>query len=218
MRGVPFPTKLLNQGEEIVLDLRPHWWRIVPASAILAAAVVFGIVALAVIDIQFVNVVAGILVLGALMYFVSKYISWISDNFVVTTERVISRSGVFAKSGIEIPLDRINTVFFNQTVFERMLGAGDLGVESAGEAGRQNFYAIRKPNLVQQEVYRAMEKLEHRDFQRMGQATADAIGAHAAAAAPSIPQQIEQLDELRRKGAISDAEFEAKKRDLLDRM
>jgi hypothetical protein len=52
----------------------------------------------------------------------------------------------------------------------------------------------------------------------MGQATADAMSANAAAAAPSIPQQIEQLDELRRKGAISDAEFEAKKRDLLDRM
>ncbi len=66
-------------------------------------------------------------------------------------------------------------MFFNQTVFERMLGAGDLGVESAGEAGRQTFYAIRKPNLVQQEIYRAMEKLEHRDYQRMGQATADAM-------------------------------------------
>lgn len=218
MPGVPFPPKLLNQGEEIILDLRPHWWRIAPASAILAAAVIFGIVALTVIKWQFVNILAGIFVLGALGYFVSKYISWVSDNFVVTSERVISRSGVFAKSGIEIPLDRINTVFFNQTVFERMLGAGDLGVESAGEAGRQTFYAIRKPNLVQQEVYRAMEGLERRDFERMGKATADAMSANTAAAASSIPQQIEQLDELRRKGAISDAEFEAKKRDLLDRM
>lgn len=217
MPDVPFPPKLLNQGEEIILDLRPHWWRIAPASAILAVAVILGILAL-IVGNQILNIVAGIGVLGALGYFVSKYISWISDNFVVTSERVISRSGVFAKSGIEIPLDRINTVFFNQTVFERVLGAGDLGVESAGEAGRQTFYAIRKPNLVQQEVYRAMERLEHRDYQRMGQATADAMSANSAAASASIPQQIEQLDELRRKGAISDAEFEAKKRDLLDRM
>lgn len=217
MRGVPFPTKLLNQGEEIILDLRPHWWRIAPASGILAVALIFGVFALTVGN-QVLNALAGIVVLGALGYFVSKYISWISDNFVVTTERVISRSGVFAKSGIEIPLDRINTVFFNQTVFERLLGAGDLGVESAGEAGRQNFYAIRKPNLVQQEVYRAMEALERRDYQRMGEATAQAMSAGNVAASASIPQQIEQLDELRRKGAISDAEFEAKKRDLLDRM
>ena len=85
------------------------------------------------------------------------YIKWTSENFVVTTERVIHRSGVVAKSGIEIPLDRINTVFFNQSLFERLLGAGDLGVESAGEGGQQTFAAVRKPNLVQQEIYRAME-------------------------------------------------------------
>lgn len=218
MPDVPFPTKLLNQGEEIILDLRPHWWRIAPASAILAVAVIVGIISLAADWPDPLKIIVGLGVLGALGYFVGKYISWISDNFVVTSERVISRAGVFAKSGIEIPLDRINTVFFNQTVFERMLGAGDLGVESAGEAGRQNFYAIRKPNLVQQEVYRAMEGLERRDYQRMGQATADAMSANAAATGPSIPQQIQQLDELRRQGAISDAEFEAKKRDLLDRM
>ena len=62
---------------------------------------------------------------------------------------MISRSGVVAKTGIEIPLDRINTVFFNQSFFERIIGAGDLGIESAGEGGRENFSDVRKPALVQ---------------------------------------------------------------------
>ncbi len=209
-----FPTKLLNQGEEIVLDLRPHWWRIFPASAALGVAVLIGVVALVQGNDIF-RIFAGLIVLVALGWFVQNYIRWTSENFVVTTERVIHRNGILAKSGIEIPLDRINTVFFNQSVFERILGAGDLGVESAGEGGQQTFEAVRKPNLVQQEIYRAMEAGEARQFQRMGEATATAFGGGSPA---SIPEQIEQLDALRRAGTLSDAEFEAKKRELLDRM
>ncbi len=211
-----FPSKLLNRGEEIILDLRPHWWRIFPASLALGVAVILGILAILYAgDVP--RVLAGLLVLVALGYFVQRYIRWTSENFVVTTDRVIHRYGVVAKSGIEIPLDRINTVFFNQSLFERLLGAGDLGVESAGEGGQQTFEAVRKPMLVQQEIYRAIEAGEQRDYQRMGEATASALGV-AGRAEPTIPEQIEKLDALRRAGTISDEEFEAKKRDLLDRM
>jgi len=221
---VAFPTKLLNQSEEIILDLRPHWWQIFPASAALGLAAVLGVLALVLTDNGFVRIMAGLLVFVALGYFVQRYIRWASENFVVTSERVIHRNGVVAKSGIEIPLDRINTVFFNQSLFERLLGAGDLGVESAGEGGQQTFEGVRKPNLVQQEIYRAMEAGERQTFREMGEATAAAMAgasastASATAAGPSIPEQIEQLDALRRQGALTDEEFEAKKRDLLDRM
>lgn len=212
---VAFPTKLLNRDEEIVLDLRPHWWRIFPASLGLGVAVLLGIVAL-VTDTGALKILAGLLVLGALGYFVQRYIRWTSENFVVTSERVIYRSGVVAKSGVEIPLDRINTVFFNQSLFERLLGAGDLGVESAGEGGQQKFESVRKPNVVQQEIYRAMEASEERDYKRQADLTASALSGQTVRA--SIPDQIEQLDALRRQGTITDEEFEAKKRDLLDRM
>ncbi len=211
-----FPSKLLNEGEEIVLDLRPHWWRIFPASVGLGVAVILGILAI-LYGSDIPQVLAGLLVLVALGYFVQRYIRWVSENFVVTSDRVIHRYGVVAKTGIEIPLDRINTVFFNQSLFERLLGAGDLGVESAGEGGQQTFEAVRKPMLVQQEIYRAMEAGEARDYQRMGEATASAMSA-ASRPEPSIPEQIEKLDALRRAGTITDEEFEAKKRDLLDRM
>ncbi|MCB0997474.1 MAG: PH domain-containing protein [Acidimicrobiales bacterium] len=210
---MPFPTKLLNNDEEIVLDLRPHWWYLAPASAALAGTVILGVVVLVADVWDPVKWLVGLLVLAALGYFVQRYVRWAGENFVVTSERVIHRSGVIAKKGIEIPLERINTVFFNQSLFERLLGAGDLGVESAGESGRQNFSNIRKPAGVQQSIYRAMEEVQARDLRKMGEAVAGARPASL-----SIPEQIEQLDELRRRGVLSDAEFEAKKRDLLDRM
>ena len=105
--------------------------------------------------------------LVALGYFVSvRHV--VDDNFVVTNERVIYRTGVVAKKGIEIPLDRINTVFFDQSLFERALGAGDVGIESAGESGRQIFDDVRKPQQVQQEIYRQMEGYDERQLLRLG--------------------------------------------------
>ncbi len=212
---MPFPSHLLTEDEDLVLDLRPHWWSLAPSGALLVVAVVLGLAALVTDWFKFIDIVIGLFVLGALGWFGINYVKWTTTNFVVTSERVISRRGIAAKHGIEIPLDRINTVFFSQTLFERIIGAGDLGIESAGEGGRQTFADIRKPNLVQNEIYRQVENLENRKLQRMGEA---ARGGAAVPSTDSIPEKIAKLDQLRQQGAITDAEFEAKKKELLDRM
>jgi hypothetical protein len=106
----------------------------------------------------------------------------------------------------------VNTVFFSQTILERVVGSGDLVIESAGEMGRQNFSNVRKPSAVQNEIYRQMEQNENRKFDRIGARTAEP------APTASIPEQIQQLDALRQQGVLTDAEFQAKKADLLRRM
>ena len=207
-----FPSKLLNDNEEVVLDLRPHWIYMVQPVLAVVGAIILGVVILD-LDISFTKIPAAVVVLGCLVWFGIRYMKWSSTNFVVTTDRVIHRVGVISKHGIEIPLDRINTVFFHQSVFERLIGAGDLGIESAGERGSETFEDVRKPAIVQNEIYRQMEADAN---QRYGG------GRHAAPTQPdpgsSIPEQIEKLDELRRKGVISEQEFAAKKADLLNRM
>jgi len=209
---VAFPSKLLNDNEEVVLDLRPHWIYMVQPVLAVVGAIILGVVILD-LDISFTKIPAAVVVLGCLVWFGIRYLKWSSTNFVVTTDRVIHRVGVISKHGIEIPLDRINTVFFHQSVFERLIGAGDLGIESAGERGSETFEDVRKPAIVQNEIYRQMEADAN---QRYGG------GRHAAPTQPdpgsSIPEQIEKLDELRRKGVISEQEFAAKKADLLNRM
>jgi len=210
---MPFPRHLLTDDEDLVLDLRPHWWFLAPVGSAVAASLILGVAALAQSWWRPFEFTIGVLVVVVLSWFAVKYVQWTTTNFVVTNERVISRTGVMAKKGIEIPLDRINTVFFNQSLFERLIGAGDLGIESAGEGGRQTFADIRKPNLVQNEIYRQVEGLEERKLRRLGQAAAGGASVEL-----SIPEQIEKLDQLRQQGIVTDAEFEAKKRDLLDRM
>jgi uncharacterized membrane protein YdbT with pleckstrin-like domain len=156
---------------------------------------------------------SGVLVLVALGWFGLTYLEWVTTNFVITTDRLIYRHGVLSKHGVEIPLDRVNTVFFSQSILERMVGSGDLVIESAGEMGRQNFSNVRKPSAVQNEIYVQMEANENRKFDRVNRSA-----PAAAPATESITDQIAKLDQLRQQGALTQAEFDAKKQELLGRM
>ena len=129
-------------------------------------------------------------------------------NFVVTTDRLVYRSGVVAKHGKEIPLERVNDIAFHQTVFERIIGTGDLSIESAGAQSRETFGDIPHPAAVQNEIYRQMEACAARHTP----------GATVASPQLSVPEQLEKLDDLRQRGIITRAEFEAKKQQLLDRI
>ncbi len=204
-----FPRKLLNDTEEVVLDLNPHWWFMVWQTLALVAAFALGIFALTT-DLGVLQVVAGVLILAALAWWGTRFAAWRTTNFVVTTDRLIYRHGVLAKHGIEIPLDRVNNVIFSQSIFERVLGAGDLVIESAGESGRQSFSDVRKPSAVQNEIYRQIEANENRKFDRIG-------GGVASGASTSVADELSKLDDLRVRGVISEEEFAAQKARLLER-
>jgi len=224
---MPYPTKLLNRGEEVALDLRPHWW-------FFGRQILTGIPLLIVV-ILLLNLGSGWFKTGASWVVVAlvvawavwlglKYLSWARTYFVVTNQRVIYRTGVVARKGAEIPLDRITNINFGQRMFERIIGAGNLEIQSAGEQGTTSFDFVRHPDGVQQEIYRQMDAREHRqsstDATAVGDAVAKAIGdpPHAAAPSASVPEQIEQLARLRDAGHITPEEYDAKKAELLGRM
>jgi len=207
---VAFPRRLLNTNESLVLDLRPHWLALaLPSLGLVAAIAVSLAVVLAVEgDLgRVLSIVALALLVVAVIWFVVRLLGWLNTNFVLTSDRIITRRGVLTKSGIEIPLERINTVFFNQRLFERMVGAGDLAIESAGERGTETFENIRKPAVVQREVYVQMEDNENRKFDR--------INVGGGRATLSTAEQLEKLHDLVTKGAITPAQFEAEKAKLL---
>ncbi len=212
---MPYPVDQLHSSEEIVLDLRPHWWFLSRQALALVISILLGLGSLA-IDNSVVRIIAGVLIVASVIWFVARYIVWNTTNFVVTTDRLISRSGVLRREGVEIPLERINTVFFAQSIFERMIGSGDLRIESAGEMGTSSFSDIRRPLDVQNEIYIQMESNENRKFDRVAQGMQ--ANAAAAAAPVSIAEQIQQLDALRNQGLLTDEEFQQKKTDLLRRM
>lgn len=209
-----FPKELLASHERVVFELRPHWLA-------LAGPLLWSLVSLAVLyfssdllagrsweDTGNTVVAFGVL-LGWLVLAVGPFLQWLFTLFVLTSDRLITRSGVIAKKSKEIPLERINDVAFNQNIFERIVGAGDLLVESAGERGQERITNVRNPEQVQLMIYKESETNSDRMMRG---------GAPAQASPPGIPEQIEALARLRQQGVLTDDEFEAKKTDLLKRL
>jgi len=205
-----FPRKFLNEGEDIILEQRPHWFYLAGPALALAAALVVAIFASTRVDgdvQRFVVIPLLLAALAALVWFVWRYAKWATTTFVVTTDRLIHRAGVIAKSGREIPLERLNDVAFHQTIIQRILGAGDLQIESAGERGQQIFSSFPHPERTQNLIHHQIELAQARDADRM-----------AGRRELSPLEQLEKLEELRQRGVISQAEFDVKKAKLLDRL
>ena len=150
-----------------------------------------------------------------------KYLSWTFTHFVVTDDRVIYRTGVLAKHGVEIPMERINNINFHQRIWERVIGAGDLEIESAGRDGQSKFDDVWHPDGVQQELYRQMEAQREEACGLELRRAAPAAAPPPAAAARRrcrFPSRSSSSPGLRDRGVITAAEFETKKAQLLERM
>ena len=207
-----WPEDSLSEGEIIVTEFRQHWkLLIVPISWFILALIVIGLIEWAVPDGDAWDWVQWILtfaVIGAAIWFVVRpIVSWLTTLYVLTNERLITRRGWIAKSGIEIPLENINNVNFSQGVFERLLGAGDLLIESAGETGQSEFRDIPRPDEFQALLYRTRE----------ARTLSLSEGTSSSPAQPSdATERLQRLAALHRDGVLSDEEYQEKRRKLLD--
>lgn len=162
-----FPEDILTDDEMIVLDLHPHWVRLV-GPFVLAVLVLL----LAVLGVFFApNGVAQhplqylilIVAVGALFYLsIRPWLRWVTTRYVITTERVLLRHGVLTRTGHDIPLGRINDVGFQQTLFERLFGSGTLSIESAGERGQLSLASVPNVEQVHLRLYELGDDLRGR--------------------------------------------------------
>jgi predicted DNA-binding protein len=141
---------------------------------------------------------------------------------VVTSDRVLHRSGWVAKQSIEIPLEQINDIKFAQSVLERMVKAGDIQIRSASNDGPTTFEDVRNPEEVQKAIYHQSELNNQRMYSGRGTpggATPPAPPVARAASrppvAPSSTTELERLADLRAKGVLTEEEFQAQKAKIL---
>jgi membrane protein YdbS with pleckstrin-like domain len=192
----------LGPGERVVVDVRPHWW-LLAAPVSWTAVVIVGAVATVILSppaaVKWLALAVLVLSVG---WLVQRYIRWTSTSLVVTTSRIIDRRGVFTRRIREIPIASLADIGYRQTFFERLIGLGDVTLESAGSHSIEVFADLPHPEAIHNEIYLQLET-----WRRPG-----------GSGSPSIPEQIDQLDRLRQRGVISESEFEAKKAQLLDRL
>lgn len=201
-----YPEHLLTDDEIVLRDFHPHWRVLLSAGAwtILAIAVITAVTQLTDSGTARLAVIA-VTLLVWLVFAGGAVIRWRFTEYVLTTERLVVRGGVLSRSGTEIPLENINDVRFSQRLFERILGYGDVMIESAGEQGQSTLSDIPEPEQFQSEVYRAREE-RSLHLGGGGGGPRDAVA------------QLEALARLHEQGAITDDEFAAKKARLLDQI
>lgn len=207
-----FPLKLLNPGEQVELDLRPHWkFLAAPACLVVlvAAASVFLLVVGAARWAQL--TLAGVLVL-TLLWLAVRWLRWATTWFVVTTQRLVVRKGVIGRTGREILIGRLTDVTCRQSLLDRLLGCGDVLVESPGRDSPEIFPDLPRPLEVQSTISRLVSSSP------AWGSPAGPVAASPGQGGESVAEQLALLDEMRRRGLISRREFAAKKAQLLSRM
>jgi uncharacterized membrane protein YdbT with pleckstrin-like domain len=160
---VGFPESVLTKDEHVQIHLHPHWkalvrpvFFLVVAVAAVVAAGIFLAGKGAAQNVGF-FVVAGLALVVFCWLTVWPWLVWRTTHYVFTNERVIMREGVFSRQGRDIPLNRVNDVSFQHSFFERLLGAGTLTIESAGERGQVVLTDIPGVEKVQSQLYELVE-------------------------------------------------------------
>ncbi len=159
--------------------------------------------------------VAAVLSVFPLVRLISDWLHWWNDVYAVTNRRIIQISGVINKHTIDSSLEKINDLVLNQSIMGRMLGYGDLEILTGSEIGVNVLRRIAEPVRFKTEMLNQKEAMGELDA---FESKAKRSLAAEAPTAGDIPELIAELDELRKKGLITDAEFEQKKAKLLSQI
>jgi uncharacterized membrane protein YdbT with pleckstrin-like domain len=162
------PKRLLADDEDVVMALRPHWKEMVgPVLVLLVTCPVATYLATIVPDgsaqkwLRLAIVVVAALIV--LRFVVWPFLKWLTTSYIVTDRRIITRVGVVARTGRDMPISRVNDVTFSHSgLLERVLGCGTLVVESAGERGQLVLRDVPHVEEVQRDVYKLAEADEER--------------------------------------------------------
>ncbi len=157
----------LSEGERFVLRLHPHWKTLLRPFFLLAL-IVAGTIALLVLLPAGHNLAAARIAIGAvalvaaIIWFGIPLLRWKTTSYELTTRRLRLRAGILTRTGRDFPLIRISDVSFSHGPIDRLVGAGRLVVESAGEHGQLVLNEIPEVEHVQATLFQLVQDEQER--------------------------------------------------------
>ncbi len=232
-----YADRLLSEGEDVVLRTRQHWLALLikagyPILLFIAGLVLVFFVRQLVSGTVYdaVGYAGFIALVISVLWLVKIYISWYSEDYLVTNRRVIKVEGIINKRSADSSLEKINDAVLEQDLLGRMLNYGDLDILTAADVAVDRYRMLNRAPEFKRQMLNQKHDLEG-EFSRPlpSPPLRSAPAAPPPPAAPSAPPRREMsadevtralagLADLRDRGAISPQEFEAKKADLLARL
>lgn len=158
-------TNSLEEGERIVLNGRLHWTAIASylITTWLLALVGVGVMIWAALgDRRELLWVGGVALIVAFAVYIVGCVVRTRSEFAVTTSRFIQKDGIFNIAMTEIPLFKVETVNFYQTLFQRMLGTGCIELVGSGGTSHR-IHAIEHPMEVRKTIVSIINKAEREE-------------------------------------------------------
>jgi membrane protein YdbS with pleckstrin-like domain len=165
-------------------------------------------------------IACGLISLFVLISACLDYLRWNNEQYVVTDQRVIQLRGIFNKDVIDSSLDKINDVELRQSWLGRIFDYGTIEILTASDVGINEMRRMGHPL----DFKRAMLEAKHNYAHGFGYLDPQSVAAYTQAppragdGAGDLQQTLQKLADLRDQGLLSEAEFEAKKRELLSRI
>lgn len=208
--AISYIQSLLGERENILLVSRQHWFLMARAVILEAVAILIIIAAAATFAIFFpafgwiIAAVAMILLLIPLATLIRDVLVWFNRQYIITNRRVMQISGVFNKNVTDSSLEKVNDVKMVQSALGRVFDYGDIEILTASELGVNLFRWIDHPVQFKTTMLNAKARLEGYEEKK--------------SRGDDIPDLIEQLDQLRQRGILTEAEFQEKKSQLLSKL
>lgn len=197
----------LKKEEKIIIETKVHWITLVFPSIITFLSLLLGIVAG-----QFGYYIA----ILCFVYLIYKIIERKNNIWIVTNFRVVDEYGVLSSNSKESPLDKINNVSYNQSLFGKMFGYGNVQIQTAAEVGSTTYLSVENPKELKDTITKMQEEYKHNQITKQASELAKAIVTGQQNNSNDISSQIEKLHELKQKGILTEEEYNNRKAKILN--
>jgi membrane protein YdbS with pleckstrin-like domain len=161
LNAVPLPRRFLNEDEEFLVELRPHWIFFAGplAAAVGAVAVVIAILVAAPSTPNWLTDVLWGLAAIPIVWLLGRLLRWRLYTLALTTTRILVRRGILDRDIVQLRLQRITELNLSQKLWERALGTGRLIIDVQGEDDAVVLEFVRKPAIVQRVINSQINEL-----------------------------------------------------------
>jgi uncharacterized membrane protein YdbT with pleckstrin-like domain len=201
----------LQKGEKTLLVTHKSWIALIGPTLLSLTMLVIGLAFPHVFHYTWVLALLGPII------FLFNYADWKVNIWVVTSFRVIDEMGLMRHFAKESPLDKINNVSYDQSIWGRILNFGHVKIQTAAQIGATDYFHVNHPKRLKDTITQAQADLQGYKLKKQAEELADAIRlAGQSNNSNSIAAEIQRLFELKQKGAISEQEYQVAKNKLIN--